>query len=58
VATDQTLVSADEVLTRAVGARRFWEIRTARVTTPQGTRYLIPNPGSHLYFHQASNGHQ
>jgi len=40
VATDQTLVSADEVLTRAVGARRFWEIRTARVTTPQGTRYL------------------
>jgi len=40
VQADQTLVSTDEVLTRAVGGRRFWEIRTARVATPQGTRYL------------------
>ncbi len=40
VQPDQTLVTADEVLTRAVGGRRFWEIRTARVSTPAGTRYL------------------
>jgi hypothetical protein len=40
VQSDQTLVSTDEVLTRAVAGRRFWEIRTARVATPQGTRYL------------------
>jgi hypothetical protein len=40
VQPDQTLVSTDEVLTRAVAGRRFWEIRTARVATPQGTRYL------------------
>jgi hypothetical protein len=40
VQPDQTLVTMDEVLTRAVGERHFWEIRTARVSTPAGTRYL------------------
>ena len=40
VQPNQTLVHVDEVLTRAVGQRRFWELRTARVATPMGTRYL------------------
>lgn len=40
VQPEQTLVTMDEVLTRAVGKRHFWEIRTARVSTPAGTRYL------------------
>jgi hypothetical protein len=40
VQPEQTLVNTDEVLTRAVGKRHFWEIRTARVSTPTGTRYL------------------
>jgi hypothetical protein len=40
VQPEQTLVNTDEVLTRALGTRRFWEIRTARVSTPAGTRYL------------------
>jgi hypothetical protein len=40
VQPEQTLVTMDEVLTRAVGKRHFWEIRTARVSTPTGTRYL------------------
>lgn len=40
VQPEQTLVSTDEVLTRALGRRRFWEIRTARLSTPTGTRYL------------------
>lgn len=40
VQPEQTLVTTDEVLTRALAGRRFWEIRTARVSTPTGTRYL------------------
>lgn len=40
VQPDQTLVTTDEVLTRAIGGRRFWEIRTAQVSTPAGRRYL------------------
>jgi hypothetical protein len=40
VATDEILVTADEVLTRKPERRRFWELRTARVVTASGTRYL------------------
>lgn len=37
---DQVLVTADEVLTRRPEKRRFWELRTARVATQEGYRYL------------------
>lgn len=40
VAPDQVLVSTDEVLTRKPARRRFNELRTARVMTTQGSRYL------------------
>ena len=40
VAPDEVLVSTDEVLTRKLARRRFNELRTARVTTTQGARYL------------------
>lgn len=40
LAEDQVLASADEVLTRKPEKRRFWELRTARVATPAGYRYL------------------
>lgn len=40
VATDEILVTADEVLTRKPERRRFWELRTARVVTASGTRYF------------------
>lgn len=36
----QVLASADEVLTRSSQKRRFWELRTARVATTAGYRYL------------------
>jgi len=40
VGPDQVLVTTDEVLTRKLARRRFNELRTARVVTTQGTRYL------------------
>jgi hypothetical protein len=40
VAPDQVLTTTDEVLTRKLARRRFNELRTARVATTQGTRYL------------------
>ncbi len=38
--SDQVLVSVAEVLTRNSQKRCFWELRTARVLTPEGTRYF------------------
>ena len=40
VAPDQVLTTTDEVLTRKLARRRFNELRTARVVTTQGSRYL------------------
>ena len=40
VAVDQVLVTVDEVLTRQVEAHHFWEVRTARIVTAEGYRYL------------------
>jgi len=40
VAPDQVLTTTDEVLTRKLARRRFNELRTARVMTAQGSRYL------------------
>jgi len=37
---DQVLVTVDEVLTRKPEPHRFWELRTARVVTAEGYRYL------------------
>lgn len=40
VAEGQVLATTDEVLTRKPEKRRFWELRTARVVTKEGYRYL------------------
>lgn len=40
VAPDQVLATTDEVLTRKLARRRFNELRTARVMTTEGSRYL------------------
>jgi hypothetical protein len=40
LAADEVLLTADEVLTRARGERQFWELRTARVVMPEGTRVV------------------
>jgi hypothetical protein len=40
VAEGQVLMTTDEVLTRKPEKRRFWELRTARIVTPEGYRYL------------------
>lgn len=40
VAPDQVLATTDEVLTRKLARRRFNELRTARVMTTAGSRYL------------------
>jgi len=40
LAPDQILATVDEVLTRKPEPHRFWEVRTARVVTAQGYRYL------------------
>ena len=40
IGPDQVLVTTDEVLTRAPERRRFNELRTARILTSAGTRYL------------------
>jgi hypothetical protein len=37
---DQVLLTVDEVLTRKPEPHRFWELRTARVVTAEGYRYL------------------
>ena len=37
---NQVIASTDEVLVRRPEKRRFWELRTARVATSQGYRYL------------------
>jgi hypothetical protein len=48
VAPDQVLTTTDEVLTRKLARRRFWELRTARVVTTQGSRYLSGTGDSFL----------
>lgn len=40
VAPDQVLTTTDEVLTRKLARRRFNQLRTARVVTTEGSRYL------------------
>ena len=40
VAEDELLVTTDEVLTRKPEKRCFWELRTAKVVTTAGHRYL------------------
>ena len=45
---DQVLLTTDEVLTRTPEHRRFWELRTARMTTRAGTRYLSGTGDSFL----------
>jgi hypothetical protein len=40
VGPDEVVVSADEVLTRRAQRRQFWELRTARVATAEGYRYV------------------
>lgn len=40
VGADEVLVTVDEVLTRQSRPKHFWELRTARVTTATGIRYL------------------
>ena len=40
VAPDQVLTTTDEVLTRKLARRRFNELRTARLVTTEGSRYL------------------
>jgi hypothetical protein len=37
---DAVLATPDEVLTRKPQKRCFWELRTARIVTPEGSRYL------------------
>src|SRR5262249_39418506 len=37
---DQVLVTVDEVLTRKPEPHRFWELRTARIVTAEGYRYV------------------
>lgn len=40
VGADEVVASADEVLTRRPQRRQFWELRTARVATAAGYRYV------------------
>jgi hypothetical protein len=48
VAPDQVVTTTDEVLTRKLARRRFNELRTARVMTTQGSRYLSGTGDSFL----------
>jgi hypothetical protein len=48
VAPDQVLTTTDEVRTRKLARRRFNELRTARVMTTQGSRYLSGTGDSFL----------
>jgi hypothetical protein len=45
---NQVLLTTDEVLTRKAERRQFWELRTARVVTPTGARYLSGTGDSFL----------
>jgi hypothetical protein len=45
---DQVLATCDEVLTRKPQKRCFWELRTARIVTSEGTRYLSGTADSFL----------
>ena len=40
LATDEVLVTVDEVLTPKPQPHHFWELRTAKLVTPAGCRYL------------------
>jgi len=40
IAPEQIVASGDEVLVRQPQPRTFWELRTARVATPEGKRYV------------------
>ena len=40
IGADEVVASADEVLTRRPQRRQFWELRTARVATAEGYRYV------------------
>lgn len=40
IGSDEVVASADEVLTRRPQRRQFWELRTARVVTAEGYRYV------------------
>jgi hypothetical protein len=40
VAADEVLVTVDEVLTRKPEGAGFWEVRTAKLVTPTGYRYV------------------
>src|ERR671916_1024699 len=40
VAADEVLVTVDEVLTRKPRGEGFWEVRTAKLVTPAGYRYV------------------
>ncbi len=48
VTPDLVLTTTDEVLTRKLARRRFNELRTARVVTTQGTRYVSGTGASFL----------
>jgi hypothetical protein len=48
VAPDQVLTTMDEVLTRKLARRRFNELRTARLVTTEGSRYLSGTGDSFL----------
>jgi len=45
---DQALAVVDEVLTRKPEKRRFWQLRTARVATDEGYRYISGHGDSFL----------
>lgn len=45
---NQVLATTDEVLTRKPQKRCFWELRTARIVMPAGTRYLSGTGDSFL----------
>jgi hypothetical protein len=45
---EEVLVTVDEVLTRKPQKRCFWELRTARVLTAEGTRYFSGTGDSFL----------
>jgi hypothetical protein len=40
LAEDEVLVTVDEVLTRKPGGNGFWEVRTAKLVTQEGYRYV------------------
>jgi hypothetical protein len=48
LAPDQVVATVDEVLTRKPAPQHFWELRTARVVTAHGYRYLSGVGGTFL----------